>query len=361
VTRRAAAAVLGAAALVLSSPVAAQAPGPVVVPPEIAADCSVDVTSELAAWIASVPDGSTLELAAGGCYRIDGTVTVAERSNLVLDGKGATLRAGSEGDQERRHLRFVGGSNVEVRDLVVRGAQPNTRVGPEDYREDRAFQHGFALQGVDGFTIDRVRVYDVFGDFVYVGPGGGRPSRDVTVRDSTFSGSGRQGIAVTSGERLTFRGNELRGVAMSFFDLEPNRSGDAARQIEITENVTGRAAGFWLMAPATGAVGDVSIAGNVMRTRTAGLFWVIGTRDTRAGPVTVAGNRFLVGDAVYGAAEIGAFYFERCAAVSITDNRVRFPTRTPVRAVDTRDCTGVSVEGNTFAGAAEADGPTASS
>ena len=183
---------LAAAALVgLALPVAAAAgaraqdAGLVDVPSRIASDCSVDVTDALNAWIASVPDGRTLALAAGACYRIDGTVRITARNDLVLDGRGATLRAGSEGDQERRHLSIAGGSRITVRDLTIRGALPNTRLGPEDHRQDRAFQHGIELRSVAGATIEHVRVLDVFGDFVYTGrTPDGEPSRDVTVTGS---------------------------------------------------------------------------------------------------------------------------------------------------------------------------------
>ena len=283
------------------------------VPDEIASDCSVDVTDALTGWIASVPDHRTLELAGGGCYRIDGTVRITDRTGVVLDGKGATLRAGTDGDQARRHLSVDGGSDIGLRDLTVRGAMPNTRLGPEDFREDRAFQHGIELRGVDGATVERVRVLDVYGDFVYVGRlPDGRPSRDVTIAGSRFVGAGRQGVSITAGERITIRDNELRGVALAVFDLEPNTETDGARTIRIERNTTGRAAGFWLSAPGTGDVRDVSVTGNILRNATAGLFWVIGTAGQPATGFDVHDNELRVSDGVYATTPIAAFFFAHC-------------------------------------------------
>ena len=50
-----------------------------VVPSSIPTDCSRDVTAALLAWIATVPDGSTLEFTANACYRVDGTLRIRNR------------------------------------------------------------------------------------------------------------------------------------------------------------------------------------------------------------------------------------------------------------------------------------------
>ena len=71
------------------------------VPTSIAADCSVNVTAALQAWLDSLPDGATALLAAGGCYRVDGTPQLIDRNGLTIDGNGSTLRAFTDGPPER--------------------------------------------------------------------------------------------------------------------------------------------------------------------------------------------------------------------------------------------------------------------
>src|ERR1700730_15470159 len=61
------------------------------VPASIPSDCSRDVTPNLLAWIGSVPDGSVLQFARNGCYRIDGTLRIEGRDNLTFGGNGAKV------------------------------------------------------------------------------------------------------------------------------------------------------------------------------------------------------------------------------------------------------------------------------
>ena len=121
----ASAAVLVALAVVGVAPADALAPRATEsVPSTIPSDCSTDVTKALTKWIESVSDGSTLEFAKNGCYRLDGSLMVTDRSGLTFDGNGATLKAVTEGNRDRVHVFFIGDKNLTVRDLTVRGVNP---------------------------------------------------------------------------------------------------------------------------------------------------------------------------------------------------------------------------------------------
>ena len=50
---------------------------------------------------------------------------IIKADGVTIDGNGATLQAKTPGDQGRRHLWIQGGKNLVVRDLTVRGANPN--------------------------------------------------------------------------------------------------------------------------------------------------------------------------------------------------------------------------------------------
>src|SRR5262245_15204779 len=102
------------------------------VPNNIADDCSQNVSAQLNAWMDSVPDASEL-LFHGGCYRIDQTLVLTDRNLLVLRGQGATFRTSdptgdgspvsnpSEASRTRALWRLVGGSNIELRTMTIRG------------------------------------------------------------------------------------------------------------------------------------------------------------------------------------------------------------------------------------------------
>lgn len=323
-------------------------------PATIPADCSTDVTSDLAAWIASVPDDAVLSLPEGACYRIDDTLSIEQRTSLRLEGHGATLKAGTEGDRTRAHLRIRQSSNVTVHDLIVRGANPRAGVAEEAYQADREAQHAFEILASEGVLLDDVQAYDVFGDFVYIG-GSVRLSKQVTVRNSRFERNGRQGVAVTNAEDVVVEGNFIAEVRRSLFDLEPNSNKGRARRIQLLANRTGAAHNFWLASKGVGAeVGDVTIRGNVMEAPSGGLMWVRTPEGLppRTG-FTIDDNTLLARNTVSDEGSVGAFFFQNCADVSITGNRVQFETNQRMPAVELRSSSRVTVSGNDFDGSAE--------
>ncbi len=337
----------------LSTAPAAAPVGPVRVPPEIASDCSADVTQALLAWIASVPDHSTLLFRQGGCYRVDGSLRIEDRAGLVFEGNGATFKALAESDPRRRHILVVGGRDLIFRDVAVVGNHPHGGTAAEAYQAERAFQHAFALQGVQGARLERVRASDVWGDFVYIGPdlrGGGIVwSRNVTVEGSTFERNGRQGIAIVAGEDILISGNRIDQVRRATFNMEPTGADWGARRIRIVNNITGRGRLLWFSSGGQGSnVSEVSITGNVMQDATGTpVVYIVAPRGHHRGPVLIEGNTFIVG----GSAAPG-FRFDRVSAVTIRSNRATFPANRLMTAVAVEDTQQVVIQDNHFCGAA---------
>jgi hypothetical protein len=81
------------------------------VPRKISDNCSAPVEGKIMAWLATVPDGSTVQFEAGRCYGQDGTITLSGRSGLVIDGQGSEFRALTPG----------GANNVFVADTLSTG------------------------------------------------------------------------------------------------------------------------------------------------------------------------------------------------------------------------------------------------
>src|SRR3954452_11158808 len=129
------------------------------VPGKIRSDCSAAVSDKLTAWLATVPDGSTVQFASNGCYGEDGTITLPGRNGLVLDGRGSEFRTLTPGDSQRANWRFSGGSNLTVQNMAVRGSDPS---GSYDHAVE--WQHGFAVDGVQGMTFANVQIRETWGD-----------------------------------------------------------------------------------------------------------------------------------------------------------------------------------------------------
>jgi len=122
------------------------------VPKNIKGDCSVPVESQVMAWLASVPDGSTVQFGAGRCYGQDGTITLTDRNGLVIDGQGSEFRALTPGGSHRANWRFVRGRDLTVRNIAVRGSNPQGAYDPAI-----EWQHGYSVEGVQGMTLSNVK------------------------------------------------------------------------------------------------------------------------------------------------------------------------------------------------------------
>jgi hypothetical protein len=322
------------------------------VPASIARDCSVDVSAALQSWIASVPDNSTLSFPAKACYRIDDTLLIDARNRLLIDGNGATLKAVVMGNRARAQLRLRGGGDLTVRNLVVRGANPHAGATAAAYRPDLEAQHAFQVMGSTNVLLDHVSAFDTYGDFVYIGPGKSGPSRNVTVANSTFARSGRQGISITAAVGVTIEANTIADVSRSVFDLEANSRKAEIRDVRIVGNVTGAAVNFWLANKGFAAtITNVSITGNRMAVATGGLLFVFARRGDYRGPYLIAGNRFIANDAIHDENATGAFFFAFSANVTIRGNDVTFPAGAAMPAVEIRNCHRVTVTGNRFTNA----------
>jgi len=328
-----------------------------VVPATIGADCSTDVTAELQSWLDQLPDHVTAELGTRACYRIEGTVKLDHRRKLVLAGNGSTFKARTAGvggriqRRQRSQLNILNSSDITVRDLVVRGANPHAGVGPAAYQPALEAQHAFSLHADDNVTLDRVQAYDVFGDFVYIGGAGGTPSRHITVMHSHFDRSGRQGISVTDAEDVLIDGNAIADVGRSLFDLEPNLRAQEARRIRIENNVTGGATNYWLADKGSGInIGDITVSHNVMQEPTGALVIVKGPAFGTRGPFAFVDNSFWTTGAVSEAHAAGAFLFAHAAGIRISGNEVRVSPAAHLAGVELRDCRDAAVTGNRFTG-----------
>jgi hypothetical protein len=323
----------------------------VTVPASISSDCSVDVTAPLLAWIAAAPNGSTFEFGQGACYRIDGSLHLRNRSGLVFDGNGATFKAVTSGDQDRRLWWFEDSSGIVVRDMVVRGANPYAGLADAAYRDDRAFQHAFAFHGVVGAIVDHVEAYDVYGDFVYIGKSAARVSSNVVVQGSHFERNGRQGISVTAATDVVLRDNYLGELRRATFDFEPTSSTWTVQRVLITGNTTGRGRLLWFASAGQGYhVNDITITGNTM-TSTSGVPVIkVDTPDSAGGfrgPFTITGNTFRVAGS-----PVAGFDCHRCRGFTFTDNIASFPANRYMTAVSATTSSSVRVLRNVLPGAA---------
>jgi hypothetical protein len=201
------------------------------VPSSVPSGCSADATGAMLAWIATVPDGATLRLGSGACYRIEGTLELGGR-RIALDGNGATLRS-FNAPADHRAIWRLWNSEVAMRDLTITGSYAGGGV------HDAGLQHAHAidLRGTKA-TIERVAMSDVAGDCLYFGLGGGRSSG--TVRDSSCRRIGRNGVSVTAGDDIRVERVTTDRIGYIVFDVEPNTgTGFGSQRVVFDSNTIG--------------------------------------------------------------------------------------------------------------------------
>lgn len=338
----------GALALVgpaITTPAGA-APPVATVPATIAGDCSRDVTAELSAWIASVPNGSTLQFGTNACYRVDGTLKIQYRHGLTFEGNGATFRAFTSGRElpagearTRSMFNFWRGSNLTVRNTIVRGANPNAGTGDFAYVPALEAQTAYVIGGVQHMLLDRVQAYDVYGDFVLSGPA----TRHLVVRNSTFARNGRQGWTI-NGQDILFENNWIRQTRRATVDIEPATVTAITRRVTIRNNTIGRGRLYFLANEGRAApTEDIAIIGNRFVGK-AMTIRVDPPRGTRA-RFRVIGN---TSDTPVGFGGGGAFAFSDVIGVEVRDNVQPMQRNRGISGVSIRDSRDVVVTGNRF-------------
>jgi hypothetical protein len=223
------------------------------VPSSIDASGASDVAAALQAFINGVPDGSVIAFPAGAVYRVSAGIRLDNRHNLILDGRGATIRTtGSGGSALASPLVLswaTSNSDIWIRDLVLEGN--NARTGTSIYDPANENQMGIDLNGGARIEISGVTIRKTWGDAIYANentPTAGSPAAwptDIWVHDNTFDSIGRNAFTINSGRRVTLERNAIDHVGGSVLDIEPDLATQGAVDLVLRGNTTGT----WGMSP----------------------------------------------------------------------------------------------------------------
>jgi|GEM_PF-3061800 len=326
--------------------------GGVLVPNSIASDCSVDVTSSLLTWLSGEPDNITVSFGSNKCYRIDGTIELRGRSNMVFEANGSTFKSvapmttGSSTDDQRAMWRFIGSTNISFINMKIVGSY--THGGTFDATLQHA--HGLDFRGTSA-TVRNVQVSNVAGDCVYLGLGYDNTTRSTgSVTNSSCTGTGRNGISVTAANNVQLNTNTLDKIGYTTFDLEPNVGAYTATTGWGTSNITvsGNAIGSYYLyafAIVENSSNSTDTFTNNTVTGPSGLRVGVvapGSTVVRASNVTITNNTTSV------TTWSPAMEFQNIDGLTVTGNRA--PTGGTSMATVDNSCS-VNVSGNTFTGA----------
>jgi hypothetical protein len=318
-------------------------------PASIDATGATDVTKQLVDFIKGVPDGSTISFPSGARYRIEGTLLIDNRKDLTFEGNGAEFFATTEGYRERSHWWLRNSDGITIRDVIVRGANPNAGTDAAAYFADREGQHGFDLGGARNVLLERVTVTDVYGDFVYIGLDKSGWSKRVTVRDSTFERNGRQGFAITAGEDVLIERNRISEVRRATFDIEPNAPHWGARRITISDNDIGPGRLNFMSGHGSAApVEDIVVRNNRLTGRPMNIS-LEAPESKRRSNISIIGN---VSDRSFGS-PVAAIRITGFDGVTIQDNVIPLAAGRNMTGVHLMSSCQIVVSGNQFTNASQ--------
>jgi hypothetical protein len=315
-----------------------------------------DVTPALVAFIQSVPNGSTITFPPGSRYRIENIVLVENRSNLVIDGRGAVFFATTNGSgvpptgpnavqqhwpRHRSHFLVYNSKNITLRNLTIVGANPNAGTRDSAYVEALEAQAGVDFMGTTNSVLESCNISYTYGDFVYIGSG----SVGTVVHGCMMSRSGRQGITVAYGRDVWIDGNHIERVRRSAIDLEPYTVGWGVSNVWIVRNTFTSVRLDTIAAKAEGDVSKIVIAFNHLVSEP------LQVRNTPV--VTATGRRhdwFIVGnvsDTTFGSPH-APYWVTQTDHVEIRDNVQPLQAGRGQVAISTTGSTQVRIEGNSF-------------
>jgi hypothetical protein len=259
------------------------------IPASIASDCSTDVSADLNAFFASVPDSARIVFPTDGCFRTETQVLITGKSNWVIEGNGSLFRRTEPTPVElqypnnNRHIGLVLNDHLTVRNLKVTGLNVTSDivggVGFGSYLTALGFEHGFAVLGSTNVTLDHVAASDVYGDFIYLAPSFAVRTTGVTILGGRFDRNGRQGITILA-NRVLIDGVDIDHSRRAGFDFEPNTPSNFVQDIEIRRStVLSHLRAF--SAGGTGAVDNVNIHNNTVLASAVPVFYGQSNGHTR--------------------------------------------------------------------------------
>ncbi len=252
-----------------SGPVATPSRVPVTdgiaVPSSIDATGARDASADLASWLATVPDESTILFKPGGLYRLDHGLELKDRRGLTFEGNGSTFQ-GSGGATCGREcsLFYLNGGNhgIIIRGFTLAGNSPT----PGVFDPDREHQAAVAIVGGSQVEIADVTISGVGGDGLTLSGDAPDWASDVWFHDARVASSGRNGIAVVAGRDVIVERVAIDASGYSTFDVEPNTSSQGASNIRFLDNTAGTWSNSFLSAD--GAAGSVvnglTVSGNTV-------------------------------------------------------------------------------------------------
>ena len=270
-----------------------------------------DSAPAIQAFLATVPNGSTVTFPAGARCLVAATLDLGiaptgqpQRADTTYDLNGATIFRIAEPaacDKPGCNAPLVDlerVQNVTVRDGTIRGGVPSPIEGPPAYDPAIEHDHGIAVHGDAGVTLTGLTIRNIGGDCVDVDEDSTThtPSTNITIDGSstapfTCAEGARQGISANDVDGLSITDVTFELISHSGVDLEPHKHG-YIKNVEVRGCRFGWVGGYAISGHGSGEVwSGVTIADNAQTDPAhPGLGFLRAGNKFVRGPITVTGN-----------------------------------------------------------------------
>jgi hypothetical protein len=203
-----------------------------IAPIHIDQTCSSDATGALQSWLDSVPDDQVAHLRENACYRIEGTISLTDKT-LELRGHNARLKSFNPPSSHRSLIRATR-SSLTLRRLNLIGSYKNGGI----HNAALQWSHGVDLLGSEG-RLFNVNISDMSGDCLYFGLAAGQRSTG-SFHGGSCRRIGRNAVSVVAGDNILVEEITTNKIGFIAFDVEPNRgSGNGSRKATFRNNRIG--------------------------------------------------------------------------------------------------------------------------
>ena len=228
-----------------------------------------DASSGIRSWLSSVPNGSTVVFRAGGVYRLDRGLSLVNRKNLTIDGRGATLKANAGCNPGDSPFMIQGGSGITIRNFTLTGQAAGVGTSGA-LRNGCENQEAVGVYGASDILLSDLTMSRMAGDCVYLGPNGGTWASSVTLQDSSCALIGRSGLAITAARSVLVQRVTYNTLGLHVLDIEPDNSSGGGTSITFRNNTVGsfgltsRFSGYFFAADgaAGSTINNVTVSGN---------------------------------------------------------------------------------------------------
>lgn len=195
-----------------------------------------DISAALNAYLLTVPDGSTIQFPVAADYTLSQGIQLSNRHNLILDGRGTTLRvqAGASGASQLASSIItghayggsfsLGATDIQIHDFTLVGNNPT----PGVFTSGTEAQANLEMTGCTRLEVYNITGSGAWGDFIFV-----EDIIDGWFHNNTGTNAGRDGVSVISGTRVLVESTSFGTCGQNIIDIEPNNSSQACTNITV--------------------------------------------------------------------------------------------------------------------------------